>query len=74
MRRTAGLARVSRLYVLMTMIERYMTQSLMERIFNHNPLPNNKKTAPLIDDYIKELLTKNKITFPLNHEDALKAT
>lgn len=34
-------------------IKRCMTQSLTERIFNHNPLTNNKKTAPIIDDCIK---------------------
>ena len=29
-------------------IKRCMTQSLKERIFNHNPLTNNKKTAPIM--------------------------
>ena len=43
-------------------IEKHIPQSLTVKIFNYNTLPNNMKTTPVTDDYIRDPLIENKIS------------
>ena len=41
------------------------------KILMENPVPSNIKGTPILDNYIKELLLKNKRTLTLYHDEAL---
>ena len=48
-------------------------KDIKEKILKENPVPANVKEPQVLDNYIKELLTKNKRTLTSTHEKSLKA-